>query len=70
MGKEIIIKDLCLIGVDFSETEDCSAVAVRCSNCKSFIYNNTTMDKNEIKTKIFKRCPICDTEFKQTLIYQ
>ena len=59
-----------IIGVDFSNGEDNSAIAIRCGNCGEFIYMNTTSDANVIDCKLFKRCSKCNVRFRKTLVYQ
>ena len=62
--------NISIIGVDFSEGEDESALAIRCGNCGEIIHMTTTPNKDKIDCKLFKRCPKCNIKFEKTLVYQ
>ena len=54
-----------IIAVDWSETEDYTAVTSMCSSCKTVIYTDyTVISKSMVNTPLYKHCPVCKKEFK------
>lgn len=58
-----------IIGMDISNSEDCSASTSICGNCKNVIESKSVKDyENEIPLLIYKRCPHCGVKFTRHII--
>jgi hypothetical protein len=56
-------KDIQIIGMDLSESDDCSCISSICSNCKQVIETKIyDPDINGCEFTVYKECPHCGTK--------